>query len=120
MRLKTILRWLLAVLAISGLLAVPAAAGRMTVESKGTHAAMRHMESMPDGMPCCPHEKQSCPDCEKNCPFAALCAAHFVAAMPVAASFLFRRLALAEPLFPYNDQLRDQPSVAPPRRPPRI
>jgi hypothetical protein len=112
---------LLSILAILGFLTALAA----TLPAAGTlvdapTAAMADMTSMPDGMPCCPHEKQSIPDCQKNCPFAALCTAQCVLAVPGEVAFLVRRLAQAEPLTLYNEALRDQRSVAPPQRPPRV
>jgi hypothetical protein len=124
--MKSLLSHLLAVLAILGLMAAPAVAGRMTAQSKAahvamtTHVAMTDMASMAHAMPCCPHEKQKLPDCEKNCPFVALCAAQCVSAIPAQSHFLVRKMAQAEPIHPHNDVRRHQRSEAPPQRPPRI
>jgi hypothetical protein len=119
--MEHILFRLLAIFAIAGLLSAPmvsAAAGK-TVESNRTHAALTHMTSMPDGMPCCPHEKQTVPDCQKNCLFAALCASQCVAAIPAETVLFLQKLTQAELVSLHNDGLLDQRSVTPPQRPPR-
>lgn len=118
--MKLLLSRLLAILAIAGLLVSPlalAVAGKMAVEST---APMADMASMPEDMPCCPHQNQSPPDCQKNCLFAALCTAQCIPAVPAEAIFVLRSPVQAEPLYPYDDVPRDQRSIAPPRRPPRI
>jgi hypothetical protein len=118
--MKLLLSRLLAILAIAGLLVTPlapAVAGKMAVEST---VSMADMVSMAEGMPCCPHQKQSLPDCQQNCPFAALCTAQCIPTIPTEAIFVLRSPVQAEPLYPYDDVPRDQRSIAPPRRPPRI
>jgi hypothetical protein len=120
-KIWSVLPRLLSILAIAGLLiapmATPSAAGTL---ADAPIAATAGMGSMADGMPCCPHEKPSIPDCQKNCPFAALCTTQCVPAVAAETAFLIRKLAQAEPLSLYNEMLRDQRSVAPPQRPPRV
>jgi len=121
MRLKVFLSYLLGVMAILGILAAPAVAGRMTVGSKVIDAMATDTAKMPDGMPCCPHIKQSVPDCQQNCPFAALCTAQCVPAINITINFLVREPVQDGSLFPRDgDGLCDQLSPSPIQRPPRI
>ena len=49
------------------------------------------MESMPDGMPCCPDDKPAVPDCAKDCPLAVLCVTSFVSIQALDAAGIIER-----------------------------
>ena len=61
----------LSLLAIVGLLATPLAP-RMAMASQSAAMSMTDME---EGMPCCPDQKSSTPECQKSCPLAVMCMA---------------------------------------------
>jgi hypothetical protein len=117
-KIWSVLPRLLSILAIAGLLSAPVATPLAAVTF--ADAPMADMASITDGMPCCPHQEPSIPDCQKNCPFAALCTAQCIPAVAAEAAFLIRKLAQAKPLSLYNEMLRDQRYVATPQRPPRV
>ncbi|WP_245455965.1 hypothetical protein [Mesorhizobium sp. M7A.F.Ca.US.008.03.1.1] len=111
---------LLSILAIIILTAAPivtpSAAGMMAGESM---AGMEQMAAMPDGLPCCPDQKQSVPDCQKSCPLATLCAAKCFANVVAADQLARVRVSATASIAPGNDFGRDLLAEPPPPRPPR-
>jgi hypothetical protein len=106
-------------LALAGLLLTPVAVPAMPAaavmgESMGDHAAM----AMPADMPCCP-DQAPMPDCGKNCPFMASCAAQFVYDLPHGAGIVAPP-ALASLVVPGNDAGLTGLTQRPPPRPPKI
>ena len=123
MDLWATIRRILPALAIVGLVLAPVAQPvmAMPVDIQATvsghaemldHAAM----TMPDGMPCCPHEQQK-PDCGKDCPLMAMCTAPLYSTLP--------RFAFSMPGIPHNvvtlrdDRMLHSLSQRPPPRPPK-
>lgn len=121
---------LLSICAIVGLvlapLTAPAGAVGMGAAAMGGAApsAMQDVVAgasaaeMADGMPCCPPEKPALPDCQKACPWAALCLAKCFGGA-VASAFVPIRVARAASLAAFDDAARDGLPQAPPPRPPR-
>ncbi|BCP52278.1 hypothetical protein K32_08950 [Kaistia sp. 32K] len=132
MKLRSLLPRLLSILAVLGLLtapiAVPSAAAMTAVETMTTAEPMAAMEDMPameamagmtDGMPCCPEQKQSLPDCQKACPLAILCLAKCFPNAPVVGASTPAIPMPVAVLVPSNDAARDPWAEPPPPRPPR-
>lgn len=115
----SVLRLVFAALALAGLLLTPIAVPAMPVatdmaESMADHAAM----AMPADMPCCPDEAPM-PNCGKDCPFMAMCAAQFLSIMPQGTG-LITPLALASVVVPGNDAGLSGLTQRPPPKPPKI
>jgi hypothetical protein len=70
----------------------------------------------PEDMPCCP-DKPSLPDCDKDCPFAALCGA--VVLHGVSQTSLVLPPTLIELLLPGDPAALVSLAHAPPRKPPK-
>src|SRR5215471_4279964 len=109
-------------LAIVGLILVPIARPVMTMPADLSASAAKQLaadpmaSTTPDEMPCCP-SKPSVPDCDKDCPFMALCtAAALIAAPPVALSV---PIIFATILFPGVQTDLASIARAPPQRPPK-
>ena len=73
---------------------------------------------MAAGMPCCPPETAALPDCQRDCPLAALCLAKCFGGA-VASSFAPIRVACPASVSAFDDAARDSLPQAPPPRPPR-
>jgi hypothetical protein len=119
-KILSVIRRLLAILAIAGLAVAPMAmptatqAAATSDQSMVDHAAM----AMPEDMPCCP-KKAPIPDCGKDCLFMAMCATQLLC-NAVQESGLVMPLALASIFFPGNDTDVAGLSQGPPPRPPKI
>jgi hypothetical protein len=121
MRRRSTLGYLLALLAVAGLMLAPLVHGTMAMGTAG-HAmpmaaattAGAEIAGMAD-MPCCPH-KAPVPDCGNDCPFMALCSA-----MPfgVPLAGLIVPLTQAGTLSPGDQSGLVGVARAPPRRPPK-
>ncbi len=81
-------------------------------------AAEASAAEMADGMPCCPPETPALPDCQKDCPLAALCLAKCFGGA-VASFFVPIRIARAASVAAFDDAARDSLPQAPPPRPPQ-
>jgi len=109
-------------LAIAGLILVPIARPVMAMPadlsaSIGKQLATDPMAStISDDMPCCPSEP-SLPDCGKDCPFMALCAAAALIAAPQAA--LSVPITFAGIVFSGDQTDLASIARAPPQRPPK-
>jgi len=118
------IRHLLTILAIAGLVLSPIARPVMAMPtdirpSMGDHMAMTDAgaAAMPANMPCCP-DKSPCPDCGKDCPFVALCAATTLDYVRLVSLFVPQRLASV--IVPSNEADLGSLAQAPPTRPPKI
>jgi len=111
-------RHFLAALAWLGLMLTPLvtpvamAATDMTAVSVG----MASMD-MPEGMPCCP-DAQKKPDCDKDCPFMALCAG--MAFPPTGDATIVVSLKLLATIGPHDDAGLGGLVHGPPARPPKV
>jgi hypothetical protein len=123
MKGRSILGYILAFVAISGLALAPMVQSAMAMPetmhaSMGEPPATASMAPLaPDVMPCCP-DKPSVPDCGKDCPFTALCGT-----MPlqlVSQSSLIVPLTLVSIIFPADQSPLASVAQAPPRKPPKI
>ena len=95
----------------------PVMAMPMTIQTAaGEQAATDRMAGTPEDMPCCP-SKPSLPDCEKDCPFPALCNA--VAIHGVSQTSLPLPLTLAAVILPGDPSALVSLAHAPPRKPPK-
>lgn len=82
---------LLATLAVVSLSLAPVTASAAAVDAAAPVSS--HAMTMGDAdaamamdeMPCCPPDKSVMPDCQKDCPLAALCLAKLTTALPVLA-----------------------------------
>jgi hypothetical protein len=72
---------------------------------------------MAGDMPCCPG-KPSVPDCNKDCPFMALCAGAVLLSEPLADAFI--PLAVMGVVVPGDQSDLSGIAQAPPKRPPKI
>lgn len=130
MKVRLALCRFLSICAIVGMVLAPLAApvnslgmGAATMGDAG-HSVMPDMVAgasaagMADGMPCCPPETPALPDCQKDCPLAALCLAKCFGGA-VASSFAPIRIARAASLAAFDDAARDGLPQAPPPRPPQ-
>src|SRR5215472_469868 len=111
----------LALIALIGLMLAPIArpALAMPVVVQGTMGqamAGDPLDVAPGDMPCCP-QKPSFPDCGKDCPFMALCAAAALIAAPQAA--LSVPITLAGIVFSSDQTDLASIARAPPQRPPK-
>lgn len=104
---------LFAILAMIGLVFAPVAP---TVAS----SAMPMTAEMPDGMPCCPEDQPTIPDCAKDCPFAVVCTAVFVSASTPEHSSLAPRILMRDRFTARGDVVLASLIGEPPPRPPRI
>lgn len=111
MKVSIWLRRLLPILAIMGFVAGPFTA---PVDGVAMAAA-----SMPDDMPCCPHEKPAVPDCQKSCPLMATCMAKCFSVAPTLSSLAFIFWDQSDAIRPSSDVFGDALAIAPPARPPR-
>ena len=107
------IRHLFPIFAVVGLILTPIARPAMAL-AQDMHAAM----VMPADMPCCP-DQVPMPDCAKDCPFMAMCAAQFVCSVPHGAGLVVA-LAFASIVVPGNDTDVAGLSQGPPPRPPKI
>lgn len=130
MNLRLALCRFLSICAIVGLVLAPLAApvnaldmGSAAMGAAG-HPVIQAMAAgaspaeMADGMPCCPPETPALPDCQKDCPLAALCLAKCFGGA-VASSFAPIRVACPASVSAFDDAARDSLPQAPPPRPPR-
>jgi len=85
----------------------------------GEMAAMISMETMADGMPCCPDDAPAMPDCQKSCPLLATCMTTYAPAAPVAFVIERRNAVTFAAASPGDDATRPSPDAGPPARPPR-
>ena len=120
----SIIRSLLPILAVVGLILAPVARPAMAIAAD-MQAAVAHDQpmdhavmAMPADMPCCP-DKALMPDCAKDCPLMAMCAAQAFYDAPQAAGVV-TRLVLASVMVPVSDTDLASLSQRPPPRPPRI
>ena len=118
------IRHLLAVLAMAGLVLSPIARPAMAMPTD-MHASMSDSTAMTDdgtaampaGMPCCP-DKSPGPDCGKDCPFMAFCAAKSFQSARLVSLFVPQRLVSV--VVPGNEAEPGSIAQAPPTRPPKI
>jgi hypothetical protein len=107
------LRFMLAMLALAGILVAPVAAPAAAGTSE--RDAIAHMAG---DMPCCPDEKPAVPDCGKTCPVMAACVAKCLQDAAIAGSDL-KPPVLVALLVPSNDapgaSLLQEPLPKPPR-----
>jgi hypothetical protein len=112
-----LIRYLLAFLAIAGLVLGPlaprAAATTMDMPMAMGGPAVNAEVAMPSD--CCP--KKSIPDCSKDCPFMALCTA---AALQTPTASLIVPHVVVSVVFPGHQSDLATIAYAPPRRPPKI
>jgi hypothetical protein len=120
LKLWSLIFRLLSVLAIVGLSTAPMVipSGGAMAEDASSMAAMADVSSMGDDMNCCPHQKQSLPDCQASCALAA-CMMSMFANAPIPAAFTIIRSSKAERMTPRDALLRDPLAHPPPPRPPR-
>jgi hypothetical protein len=118
MRPAKILRYLLLLLAVTGLLLTPIL--RSTLAASATHAESAAVEdamaSMPEGMPCCPDQAPSS-DCIKGCPLLAICMSSLMQSPPVIGLSVPYRLAGL--LAADSDARPEGLGQPPPGRPPK-
>ena len=115
MKVGVWLRRALPILAIVGLIVGPF----VTTMSAPTMAAASTMADMPDGMPCCPPEKPTVPDCQKACPLTMTCVAKCFSIMPLPSGAALGYWTQADGIHPGSDVAGDAIAVEPPARPPR-
>ncbi|GGC68875.1 hypothetical protein GCM10010994_29300 [Chelatococcus reniformis] len=125
-------RWLLAIFAVASLALSPASAsmspagGSVALAHPPDASSTHHPEASADGsallaiddMPCCPPAEPVMPDCQKDCPLAALCVAKVAPALPGGLGIPVR-LAVAQPLSWAGDPLLRSLTQPPPPEPPR-
>ena len=116
-----VLSRIVAVAAIVGLLLAPMTRLVMAMPMGMPAAASEQMASdsnasAMDEMPCCPG-KPSLPDCDKDCPFTALCSA--VMLLNVPQTSLPLSLTLAAVILPGDPSALVSLAHAPPRKPPK-
>jgi hypothetical protein len=116
------IRLLLAILAIAGLVLSPIGRPLMAMPadmrtSLGDPMAMSDAAAMPADMPCCP-DKSPGPDCGKDCPFMAFCAAKCFHSARLVSLFFPQRLVSI--FVPGNEAELGSLVQAPPTRPPKI
>jgi hypothetical protein len=120
MKGRAILGYFLALLAIGGLALAPMVRSATAMPATAHSSMAQPMAAAPaglDDMPCCPH-KPALPDCSKDCPLMALCAAapiHFVAQT----SLIFP-VTFVTVVFPGAHSDLVSIAQAPPRRPPKV
>lgn len=115
MKVHIWLRRLLPILAIAGLVAGP-----LTIPVGGPAMAAATMAAMSDGMPCCPDEKPTVPDCQKTCPLMAMCAANSFSLSPTLSNLAMVLRGTGDAIRPHSDVMGDALAIEPPARPPRI
>src|SRR5262249_4264188 len=97
-------------------MAGPAAAIHKAHGTMQEGAAADSTAAMPDDMPCCPG-KPSVPDCDKDCPFMALCSAMVL--HNSAQNGLIVPLVLASIVWPGEVPALVSLAHGPPRKPPK-
>jgi hypothetical protein len=106
-------RFVLAILAVVGILLAPAAATAAAGASDQSA-----MTSMAGDMPCCPDEKPATPDCSKTCPVMAACMAKYLRDTAMAGADIESPTLIAV-LMPSNDapgtSLLQEPLPKPPQ-----
>jgi hypothetical protein len=121
MKMRAAIGRVLAVLAVVGLVLVPIVRPAMAM-SMVMHASIGDARAAgsvvgEDDMPCCP-SKPVLPDCSKDCPLMALCAAaplHFPSQTGLMVPITFISI-----VFPRDHSDLVSIAQAPPRRPPKI
>jgi hypothetical protein len=113
-KLWSVLRCLLPILAVVGILAAPVVGP--PAAAVVDHAAVT---AMADDMPCCPREKPAMPDCSKACPLMTVCTAKCFQNVSTAPATALLPMMLAGLLVPANDAFGASLAQAPPARPPR-
>jgi hypothetical protein len=115
---------LIAILAIAGLVLSPIGRPVMAMPSDmhasldgATAMAQAGAAAMPAEMPCCP-DKSPGPDCGKDCPCMALCAAKTLNSVRLASLFIPQRLVSI--VVPGNEAELGSLAQTPPTRPPKI
>ncbi len=116
-----VLSRIVALAAVVGLLLAPMTRLVMAMPMGMPAAASEQMAadsnaSATDEMPCCPG-KPSLPDCDKDCPFTALCSA--VMLLNVPQTSLPLSLTLAAVILPGDPSALVSLAHAPPRKPPK-
>jgi hypothetical protein len=120
--ISRVLSRVVALAAIAGLLLAPMTRLVMAMPMGGMQAAASEQmaadsnASAMDDMPCCPG-KPSLPDCEKDCPFTALCSAVVLLGAPQTSLPL--PLTLAAIVLPGDPSALVSLARAPPRKPPK-
>jgi hypothetical protein len=119
--ISRLLSRVLALVAIVGLLLAPMTRLVMAMPMGMQAAAGEQMAADSDAgtmddMPCCPG-KPSLPDCDKDCPFTALCGA--VVILDVPQTSLPLSLTLAAVILPGDPSALVSLAHAPPRKPPK-
>src|SRR6476659_1182316 len=119
MKRQFTVRHFLAVLAWLGLMLAPLATPVAMVAPMDMTAGSGEMASMdmPEGMPCCP-DAQKKPDCDKDCPFMALCAG--MAFPPTGDATIVVSLKLLATIGPHDDAGLGGLVHGPPARPPKV
>lgn len=118
MNLGARVRHLLIFVLMLGVGAIPVAANAAAVRA-ATPVAMDSMETMADGMPCCPDDAPVMPDCQKSCPLLATCMTKCAPAAPMAVMTKSHRTLALSAVRPGDDAARAGPVSKPPARPPR-
>ncbi len=122
MKRRLTIRHLLAALALLGLVLGPMAAPTMAMPISTDMAAsavtdMKADMKMSDGLPCCP-DSPAKPDCQKVCPFMAVCAGLVFPGLASGATLAVPTALLAV-IAPRDDAKRNGLGQAPPPRPPK-
>ena len=115
MKVGVWLRTVLPILAIVGLIAGPF----VTTMSVPMTVAASTMSEMPDGMPCCPPEKPTVPDCQKACPLTTTCMGKCFSITPLLSGVALAYWKQGDVISPGGDVPGDALAVEPPARPPR-
>jgi hypothetical protein len=110
------IRHLLAALALLGLVLGPMVAPAMAMPADMAASAVIDMK-VSDGMPCCP-DSPAKPDCQKVCPFMAVCAGLVFPGLAGGATLTVPTALLAV-IAPCDDAKRNGLGQAPPPRPPK-
>ncbi len=106
-----------AVLAMVGVVLSPMARSVMAMPAAKSATMDEHMGvAAPDDRPCCPG-KPSLPDCDKDCPFMALCGAMML--HNVSQTSLIIPLTLAAVVLPGEASPLVSLAYAPPQKPPK-
>jgi hypothetical protein len=114
------IRHLLAALALLGLMLGPMAAPTMAMSTDMAASAVTDVKTdmkMSDGMPCCP-DSPAKSDCQKVCPFMAVCAGLVFPGLAGGATLAVPTALLAV-IAPRDDAKRNGLGQAPPPRPPK-
>jgi len=105
---------MLAILALIGLVSAP-----LATSSAAAAMAMKMDMAMSDGMPCCPDDQPTVPDCAKDCPLAVVCTSVFVCAPMSDSNLLSLRVTLRDRVIANRDadptSLASEPQPRPPK-----